>query len=91
MKEITYPFTAWTLTPGFAPKEVELVERGYYDGCHATSAGKHYLDSELHPSKSACIWAGWKRIDEQQAALEKRADAINKKKSTLTKHSLKPE
>lgn len=90
MTEKNYPFTAWALTASFAPKEVELVKGGYYDVHHVTAAGKYYLDSELYPSKTDCVQAGWKKIADQQAALEKRAAAIKKKELTLTKHSLNP-
>jgi hypothetical protein len=90
MSETTYPFTAWTLTPSFAPKEVTLVKRGYYESYHVTTGGKHYLNSDLQANKAECIKAGWRRIDEQQAVLDKRAAAIEKKKLNLTKHSLNP-
>lgn len=87
MSEKQYPFKSWVLTPGFAPREVELVERAYYPGYHTTSARKSYHESDLFASKREAIEAGWRRLDEQQAALQKRADAIVKKKAMLTKHS----
>lgn len=87
MSEKTYPFKAWALTPSFAPKEVELVIAGYYAGYHTTAARKHYHESELFDSKREAIESGWRRLDEQQAVLQKRADAIIKKQTTLTKHS----
>lgn len=87
MSENKYPFKAWALTPSFAPKEVELVEKAYYPGYHTTAARKSYHESDLFDSKRKAIEAGWRRLDEQQAALQKRADAIVKKKTALTKHS----
>jgi len=87
MSDTTYPFTAWVLTPSFAPKQVELVRGSYYADWHSTEAKKNYHDSELYTSKEVAIEAGWRRLDEQTSALKKKADNINKKKATLTKHS----
>jgi hypothetical protein len=42
----------------------------------------------LFESKQEAIRNGWARIDEQQATIEKRIEAISKKKANLTKHSL---
>lgn len=81
------PFSAWVLTPGFAPKEVEIVEAGHYAGYYTTAAKKHYFHTDLYTSKREAIEAGWKKLDGQMNVLQKRADAIVKKKSTLTKHS----
>ena len=88
MSEKEYPFKAWALTPSFAPKEVELVKAAYYPYYHTTAAKKHYYQSDLYPSKREAIEAGWRRLDDQMAVLQKRADMIVKKKATLTKHSV---
>lgn len=81
------PFSAWVLTPGFAPKEIEIVVAGYYAGYYTTAARKHYFHTDLYTSKREAIEAGWRKLDEQMNALRKREAAIIKKKATLTKHS----
>lgn len=89
MSEKEYPFKAWVLMPSFAPKEIELVEgSATVAGYHITASNKYYHESQLFESKRAAIANGWSRIDELQAALEKRAESISKKKSSLTRHSL---
>jgi len=87
MSEIKLPCKAWVLTPGYAPKEIELVEAGYYAGYFSTAARKHYFTTDLYTSKREAIEAGWRKLDEQMNTLRKREAAIIKKKSTLTKHS----
>ncbi|WP_085638046.1 MULTISPECIES: hypothetical protein [unclassified Pseudomonas] len=87
MSDQQYPFKSWVLTPSFAPKEVELVAASHYSDYHHTAANKYYHQSELYASKRVAIEAGWRKLDEQQNTLKKRADAIAKKKATLTKHS----
>ncbi|MBP3934475.1 MAG: hypothetical protein J6D44_11480 [Pseudomonas sp.] len=85
----SYPYQAWVLTPSFAPKEVTIVEPGGWatDGWLPTIAGKHYHESEVFDSKDLAIEGGWSRLEEQEAAIQKKLDSINKKKSILTKHS----
>lgn len=90
MSEINLPCQAWVLTPGYAPKEIELVTAGYYAGYFSTAAGKHYFTTDLYTSKREAIEAGWRKLDEQMSVLQKRADAIVKKKAMLTKHAAKP-
>ena len=87
MSEMNLPCKAWVLTPGYAPKEIELVEAGYYAGYFSTAARKHYFTTDLYTSKREAIEAGWRKLDEQMGVLQKRADSITKKKATLTKHS----
>lgn len=87
MSEYSFPYTAWVLTPSFIPKQVELVEAAYYNDWHSTKNRKSYHISDLFIEKKNAIEAGWRRLDEQESALRKRADAINKKKANLTKHS----
>ena len=87
MLDKAVPFSAWILTPGFAPKEVEIVEAGYYAGYYTTAARKHYFHSDLYTSKAEAIEAGWRKLDDQMNALQKRADAVARKKAVLTKHS----
>lgn len=85
----SYPYQAWVLTPSFAPKEVTIVEPGRWaaDRWLPTISGKHYSESEVYDSKVLAIKGGWSRLEEQEAAIQKKLDSINKKKSTLTKHS----
>ena len=87
MLDKAVPFIAWVLTPGFAPKEVEIVEAGYYAGYYSTAARKHYFHTELYQSKREAVESGWRKLDDQMNALRKREAAIIKKKATLTKHS----
>ncbi|MGY2199086.1 hypothetical protein [Pseudomonas gingeri] len=90
MTERTVPFKSWVLTPGYAPKEIELVEADCYAGYFSTAARKHYHTSDLYESKQEAIEAGWRKLDGQLGVLRKRAEAIEKKKATLAKHSNKP-
>lgn len=85
----SYPYQAWVLTPSFAPKEVTIVEPGRWStaGWLPTIAGKHYHENEVFDSKNLAIEGGWSRLQEQEDAIQKKLDSINKKKSTLTKHS----
>lgn len=57
MLDKAVPFSAWVLTPGFAPKEVEFVEAGYCAGYYSTAARKHYFHTELHQSKQEAVEA----------------------------------
>lgn len=84
-----YPYQAWVLTPSFAPKEVTIVDPGRWltAGYIATLSSKCYHESEVFGSKKLAIEGGWSRLAEQEAAIQKKLDSINKKKSTLTKHS----
>ena len=90
MTEINLPCKAWVLTAGYAPKQIELVEPGYYIGYFTTATGKSYFTTNLYATKSEAVEAGWRKLDEQMGALQKRADAVAKKKATLTKHSARP-
>lgn len=85
----SYPYQAWVLTPSFAPKEVTIVEPGRWAayGWLPTISGKHYHESEVYDSKELSIKGGWSRLEDQEAAIQKKIDSINKKKSILTKHS----
>lgn len=85
----SYPYQAWVLTPSFAPKEVTIVEPGRWDSSdwRRTTTDKRYYESEVFDSKELSIEGGWSRLEEQEAAIQKKIDSINKKKSILTKHS----
>jgi hypothetical protein len=88
MPEINLPCKAWVLTPSYAPKEVELVERDTsYSGYFTSATGTHYFTTDLYTSKAEAIESGWRKLDDQMNALRKREAAIIKKKATLTKHS----
>jgi hypothetical protein len=87
MSENDLPRKAWVLTPGYAPKEIELVRIGYYPGYFETATGKTYFTTEIYPTKREAIEAGWRKLDDQWSTLQKRADTIVKKKAMLTKHS----
>ncbi|MCP1510961.1 hypothetical protein [Pseudomonas rhodesiae] len=90
MLDKSVPFKARALTPGFAPKEVEIIEVGYYAGYYTTAARKHYFHTDLYASKAQAIEAGWRKLDDQMNALKKRADAAARKKAMLAKHATKP-
>lgn len=85
----SYPYQAWFLTPSFSPKEVTIVEPGRWDAAEwrSTNTGKRYYEKDVFDRKELAIQGGWSRIEEQEAAIQKKLDNINKKKSTLTKHS----
>lgn len=85
----SYPYQAWVLTPSFAPKEVTIVEPSFWSthGWVPTISGKHYHESEVFDSKELAIKGGWSRLEDQETAIQKKIDSINKKKSVLTKHS----
>lgn len=84
----TYPYTAWTLTPSFKPKQVTLV-RNYHSGFGGDwdqiEEGRLYSAADLFPTRDAAIDAGWTRIHEQEAKLAKMQDRINKKRENLAK------
>ncbi|PMU89783.1 MULTISPECIES: hypothetical protein [unclassified Pseudomonas] len=90
MTENQFPHEAWVLTAGFAPKKVEIVGMYSLNGWMQAQSRKIYHQADLFTSKEKAIEAGWRRLDEQWSALQKRADAIVKKKVMLTKHSAKP-
>jgi ribonuclease HI len=90
MTENQFPYEAWVLTAGFAPKKVEIVGIYSSDGWMRAQSRKTYHQVDLFTSKERAIEAGWRRLDEQWSALQKRADAIAKKRAMLTKHSAKP-
>lgn len=50
MSEKNLPRKAWVLTPGFAPKEIELVRIGFYPGYFETASGKSYFATDIYPS-----------------------------------------
>ncbi|SFX16432.1 hypothetical protein SAMN03159390_00583 [Pseudomonas sp. NFACC49-2] len=87
MSENSLPRKVWVLTPGFAPKEIELVRIGFYPGYFETSSGKSYFSTDIYHSKREAIEAGWRKLDDQWSTLQKRADAIVKNKAMLSKHS----
>lgn len=84
----TYPYTAWTLTPSFKPKQVTLVKaydsysnRGEWD---VAEGGKLYsAKNDLFASKEDAIAAGWERIHEQEAKLSKMQAGIYKRRTAL--------
>ncbi|MFV3014734.1 hypothetical protein ACM9HO_03295 [Pseudomonas sp. KHB2.9] len=90
MTENQFPYEAWVLTAGFAPKKVEIVGMYSPNGWMQAQSRKIYHQADLFTSKEKAIEAGWRRLDEQWSTLQKRADAIVKKKEMLTKHSAKP-
>lgn len=90
MTENQFPYDAWVLTAGFAPKKVEIVGIYSVDGWMRAQSRNTYHLVDLFDSKEKAIETGWRRVDEQWTALQKRAEAILKKKAMLTKHSANP-
>jgi hypothetical protein len=87
MSQRTYPRKAWVLLPSFKPKEVELVKPyrafGGLDYGDLTETGKMYQVAELFDTKRAAVDEGWRRVDEQKAALDKKLINIAKKRKAL--------
>lgn len=81
---MTYPYTAWTLQPSFKPVEVQIV-RNYHGTWEQTDSGKTIMAAALFPTKEAAIADGWKRVEEMQAALDKRTENLRKKRAALNK------
>lgn len=83
-----YPYQAWVLTPSFAPKQVTVVEPDRWsNGWLPTESGKHYQASDIYATKALAIQGGWDRVATQEAALKKKVESLEKKKSVLTKNS----
>lgn len=52
-----------------------------------TASKKFYRLEEIFPSKEKAIEEGWRRVEKQEADLEKRQESLAKKKTALTKAS----
>ena len=81
-----YPRKAWVLQPSLRPKQVTLVEGiATFEGYAESNTGKWYRLNETYETKAEAIAAGWMRIGEQQAALDKKSANLDKKRAALAK------
>lgn len=80
-----YPRKVWVLLPSFKPKEVEVVKRygSATDYGDLTAAGVNYMPSEMYESQQEAVENGYRRLCEQQSALDKRQANLRKKRATL--------
>lgn len=87
MPKKSYPYTAWVLTASFNPKQVVITGPYQYGAKYGdqTGGGKLYQHSDLHPDLPSAVRAGWAKIYEQQADIDKRQDRLNKRKAALIK------
>ena len=87
MSNRIYPRKAWVLQPSFKPKEVELIKPyrsfGGADYGDLTAESKLYAASEMFDTMRAAVDEGWRRIEKQQADLDKKAANLAKRKKAL--------
>lgn len=83
-----FPYTAWLLLPSFKPCQVTIAKpcSGYgsmWAHLHEDEKGKTYNTNYLFSTKEECITDGWKRLSDQEAALETKFAKLRKRKETL--------
>lgn len=87
---IEFPFRRWTLTNAFKAVEVELVEEmkwGCAPGWFRNAERRIFHRDKLHETREQAIAAGFKELERQEAALEKKRLGINKRRAALEKAS----
>ncbi|MFT0533974.1 hypothetical protein ACMHYJ_14270 [Castellaniella hirudinis] len=82
-----FPRQTWRLLPSYRLKEVTLVAvtNDYYGTHYKTAEATYISAADVWPTREEAIAAGHRCLDEQQKALEKRADVINKRRAELDK------
>jgi hypothetical protein len=87
MAKRSYPYKAWALTPSFKPKQIEIVNSyaSYFhkDAWDVAASGKNYALTELFETEALAIAEGWRRVEAQQAKLDKMAESLAKKRKSL--------
>lgn len=81
---MTFPYSAWVLTPGFSPKEVVFTEGNSPDWL-ITEKRKWYHCTKVFPTKEAAINQGRLLLEKQKSDLNKRGEKIKKLEASLDK------
>jgi len=88
MSERTYPYDGWVLLPSFKLKKVTFVKNyGSWSGDHGdiTDAGKYYMLSAIHATRSDAITAGHNQLNLQKVRLDKQLAVMQKRRAELVK------
>ena len=80
-----YPFTAWILTPGYSPKEVTITDAHWVSRYLRRDNGGSLRRENVFDTREECIAAGFRRLDEADARLEKQKASSAKRRVTLEK------
>lgn len=86
--ETKFPYDGWILTPSFKPVKKTFVRvYGAYANWHIPDeGGKNCHVSEIYKTKEAAVEAGFKKLNAEQAAIDKRQVNLTKRIANLKKY-----